>query len=96
MTNYARWQYRPQSLDRSNLLARAQTFGELNNFPFPDVSTTYHVDGLATQVQHMHARGLAVGGKLPHLGGELFDAAWNNSSWTCWNARIGHTSYLIG
>lgn len=76
VTNYVRWQYRPQSLDRSNPLARAQSFADLNNFPFPDVSTTYHVEGLAAQVQDMHARGLAAGGNLPHLGGELFEAAW--------------------
>jgi len=27
-------------------------------------------------VSDWHARGLAVGGNLPHLGGELFEAAW--------------------
>ena len=32
--------------------------------------------GLANQVQDLHERGLAVGGSLPHLGGELFETAW--------------------
>jgi uroporphyrinogen decarboxylase len=27
-------------------------------------------------VEDLHARGLAAGGNLPHLGGELFEAAW--------------------
>ena len=31
---------------------------------------------LTRQVQELHARGLAAGGNLPHLGGELFEAAW--------------------
>ena len=45
-------------------------------FPFPDVAKPYHVDGLTEQVQDLHARGLAAGGNLPHLGGELFETAW--------------------
>jgi uroporphyrinogen decarboxylase len=34
------------------------------------------VEGLAEQVEQLHQRGLAAGGNLPHLGGELFEAAW--------------------
>ena len=34
------------------------------------------LDGLARQVDDLHARGLAAGGNTPHLGGELFEAAW--------------------
>lgn len=48
----------------------------MRNFPFPDVSAPYRVEALARQVQALHARGLAAGGNLPHLGGELFEAAW--------------------
>jgi len=48
----------------------------VRNFPFPDVSRPYRVEALARQVQALHARGLAAGGNLPHLGGELFEAAW--------------------
>jgi uroporphyrinogen decarboxylase len=76
VTNYARWGYQPQNPDRRNPLSRAQTFADLSGFPFPDVSTPYQVKGLAAQVQQLHARGLAAGGNLPHLGGELFEAAW--------------------
>ncbi len=73
---YARWHYRPQNPDRRNPLAEARTLADLQNFPFPDLSAPYQVDGLARQVQDWQARGLAVGGNLPHLGGELFEAAW--------------------
>jgi uroporphyrinogen decarboxylase len=48
----------------------------LRRFPFPDTGKPYQVRGLARQVQKLHARGLAAGGNLPHLGGELFEAAW--------------------
>ncbi|MFQ5592888.1 MAG: uroporphyrinogen decarboxylase family protein [Anaerolineae bacterium] len=76
VTTYARWQYRPESPDRRNPLARAGSLEDLHSFPFPDVSAPYHIGHLADQVQELHARGLAAGGNLPHLGGELFEAAW--------------------
>jgi uroporphyrinogen decarboxylase len=76
VTTYAHWDYRPQAPERRNPLADARSLGDLHRFPFPDVSTPYHVEGLAHQVQLLHARGLAAGGNLPHLGGELFEAAW--------------------
>jgi uroporphyrinogen decarboxylase len=74
--NYARWRYRPEAPDRRNPLASAQSLAELDAFPFPDVSAPYHVEGLTQQVDDLHARGLAAGGGLPHLGGELFETAW--------------------
>jgi uroporphyrinogen decarboxylase len=74
--NYARWDYHPEAPERSNPLARARSLDDLRRFPFPDLSAPYHVKGLAQQVQALHARGLAAGGNLPHLGGELFEAAW--------------------
>jgi uroporphyrinogen decarboxylase len=76
MATYLHWDYRPETPDRRNPLARARSLDELRSFPFPDPSVPYHVDGLALQVQKLHARGLAAGGNLPHLGGELFEAAW--------------------
>jgi uroporphyrinogen decarboxylase len=74
--NYARWRYRPQEPSRRNPLSRARLLDELRDFPFPDVSTPYHVEKLAHQVQDLHGCGLAAGGSLPHLGGELFESAW--------------------
>ena len=76
MATYLHWEYRPETPDRRNPLARARSLEDLRGFPFPDLSTPYHVDGLARQVQRLHKRGLAAGGNLPHLGGELFEAAW--------------------
>ncbi|UCC65528.1 MAG: hypothetical protein JSV36_10975 [Anaerolineae bacterium] len=76
VSTYAHWDYRPETPDRRNPLARARSLDDLRRFPFPDLSTPYQLDGLARQVRDLHARGLAAGGNLPHLGGELFEAAW--------------------
>ena len=73
---YARWQYHPEEPERRNPLARARSLDELQAFCFPDVTAPYPVDGLADQVRDLHGRGLAAGGSLPHLGGELFESAW--------------------
>ncbi len=74
--NYARWRYHPETPDRGNPLARARSLDDLRRFPFPDLSGPYVAEGLLRQVQELHARGLAAGGNLPHLGGELFESAW--------------------
>jgi uroporphyrinogen decarboxylase len=76
VTTYARWDYRPAEPARRNPLAMARSLDELRQFPFPDVSADYHAAGLEEQVRALHAQGLAAGGNLPHLGGELFEAAW--------------------
>ncbi|HSR31328.1 MAG TPA: uroporphyrinogen decarboxylase family protein [Anaerolineae bacterium] len=76
MATYLQWEYRPETTEGRNPLAKARSLEDLQSFPFPDLSTPYHVDGLARQVRRLHDRGLAAGGNLPHLGGELFEAAW--------------------
>jgi len=76
VTTYTRWDYRPLTPDQRNPLALARSLDDVRSFPFPDVSAPYRVEALARQVQALHARGLAAGGNLPHLGGELFEAAW--------------------
>jgi len=76
VATYARWGYQPQHPEYCSPMAGAQSLDELRSFPFPDLSATYSGDGLAQQVEALHARGLAAGGNLPHLGGELFEAAW--------------------
>lgn len=76
VTTYDHWQYRPESTDHRNPLAKARSLEDLQNFPFPDLSAPYQVNGLSKQVDAFHERGIAAGGNLPHLGGELFEAAW--------------------
>jgi uroporphyrinogen decarboxylase len=76
VATYQRWQYAPQHRHRRNPLSNATTLEELKNFPFPVLDANYHVAGLSQQVDNLHAAGLAAGGNLPHLGGELFEAAW--------------------
>ncbi|MGD8398873.1 MAG: uroporphyrinogen decarboxylase family protein [Anaerolineae bacterium] len=76
VTTYARWQYRPETPAERNPLALARTLDDLERFPFPDVSAPYAPAHLTAQVADLHSRGIAAGGNLPHLGGELFEAAW--------------------
>jgi len=76
VARYARWGYRPEDPRGGNPLERAETLADLERFPFPEVGGTRVVESVAAQVRDLHARGLAAGGNTPHLGGELFEAAW--------------------
>ncbi|MHC4093843.1 MAG: uroporphyrinogen decarboxylase family protein [Planctomycetota bacterium] len=73
---YRRWDYHPEDLDQRNPLAGARTLDDLRAYPFPDGSSPCGLEQLSEQVAAWHAQGLAVGGNLPHLGGELFESAW--------------------
>jgi uroporphyrinogen decarboxylase len=75
-STYSRWRYRPQDPPHANPLARARSLADLEAFPFPELHEPYDLPGLEAQVSAIHARGQAAGGNLPHLGGELFEAAW--------------------
>ena len=76
VARYATWGYRPEDLVHGNPLERAETLADLEAFPFPEVGGTRVVESVARQVADLHAKGLAAGGNTPHLGGELFEAAW--------------------
>ena len=76
LATYSQWKYHPETSNHRNPLALARTLADLQQFQFPDISDPYYVDGLARQVEEWQVNGLAVGGNLPHLGGELFEAAW--------------------
>jgi uroporphyrinogen decarboxylase len=76
VATYAQWRYRPHAPEFQSPLAGADSLDDLRAFPFPDVGEPYHAEGLRRQVEQIHARGMAAGGNLPHLGGELFEAAW--------------------
>lgn len=73
---YGRWDYHPETPNQRNPLANARTLDDLRAYPFPDASGALSVDRLSEEVAAWHARGSAVGGNLPHLGGELFESAW--------------------
>ncbi|HUU85163.1 MAG TPA: uroporphyrinogen decarboxylase family protein [Phycisphaerae bacterium] len=73
---YERWGYRPESPEHRNPLADARTLDDLRAFPFPEGVGAKDVGALRAEVARWHARGLAVGGNPPRLGGELFESAW--------------------
>ncbi len=76
VATYNRWRYRPEDVTHRNPLAQATSIDDLRRFPFPKPCGRYEIKGLARQVDTLHRKGLAAGGGLPHLGGELFEAAW--------------------
>jgi uroporphyrinogen decarboxylase len=73
---YARWSYHPEDAGQRNPLEAARSLADLERFGFPEVRGPHLADGLASQVAAIHAHGLAAAGNTPHLGGELFEAAW--------------------
>ena len=76
VARYASWGYHPEEPHAANPLEQATTLADLERFPFPEVSDAQAAGGLARQVSDFHDLGLAAGGNTPHLGGELFEAAW--------------------
>jgi uroporphyrinogen decarboxylase len=76
VARYATWRYHPEIPEARNPLERATSLADLERFSFPGVGGPRMVDELAAQVEDLHRRGRAAGGNTPHLGGELFEAAW--------------------
>jgi uroporphyrinogen decarboxylase len=76
VARYATWRYDPARPDAGNPLERARSLADLEQFSFPAVGGPRVVETLADAVAEVHRRGLAAGGNTPHLGGELFEAAW--------------------
>ena len=75
LRTYHEWQYHPER-GTSRPLSGIRTLKEMLSFVFPDHSNPNRHAGLSKKVQRWHARGFAVAGSPPHLGGELFEAAW--------------------
>lgn len=75
-TTYALWGYHPEHPRERNPLAHATSLADIEGFPFPTPSAPPDMPRLRADVASLHARGLAAGGSLPHLGGELFESAW--------------------
>ncbi len=76
VTNYEQWSYQPQTLEQRNPLARARSLDEVRSFAFPEINLSDQMKTVSQNVAAYHAQDLAVGCNLPHLGGELFEAAW--------------------
>ncbi|MEJ2164901.1 MAG: uroporphyrinogen decarboxylase family protein [Desulfobacterales bacterium] len=75
LRTYHEWNYHPEK-ESGRPLGSIRTLKDLVRRVLPDFSNPRRYSGLAGQVQHWHARGYAVAGSPPHLGGELFEAAW--------------------
>ncbi|MEA2026000.1 MAG: uroporphyrinogen decarboxylase family protein, partial [Chloroflexota bacterium] len=76
VARYATWGYHPESSEPVNPLERATDLADLERFEFPRLGGPRVLDDLARQVEDLHQQGLAAGGNTPHLGGEMFEAAW--------------------
>jgi hypothetical protein len=76
VARYAMWGYRSEDPERGNPLESATCLADLERFPFPSIGGPRVVEDLALRVDEIHRAGLAAGGNTPHLGGELFEAAW--------------------
>ena len=71
---YHEWDYHPET--PGGRLSGISSLAELAEVVFPDLTNPKRYAGLAGQVERWHARGLAVAGSPPHLGGELFETAY--------------------
>ncbi|CAB1061024.1 hypothetical protein D1BOALGB6SA_5795 [Olavius sp. associated proteobacterium Delta 1] len=75
LRTYHEWQYHPQR-GTARPLSSVRSLKDLVKYVFPDLSNPTRHAGLSQKVQRLHAQGFAVAGAPPHLGGELFEAAW--------------------
>jgi uroporphyrinogen decarboxylase len=75
LRTYHEWQYHPER-GSARPLSRVRSLKDLVRHVLPDLSKPARHAGLLNKVQHWHALGFAVAGAPPHLGGELFEAAW--------------------
>lgn len=75
LRTYHEWNYHPEK-ESTRPLSSIRSLKELVRRLLPDLSNPRRYSGLAGQVRRWHAGGYAVAGSPPHLGGELFEAAW--------------------
>ena len=75
LQTYHEWGYRPERTStRAPTTLRA--LGDRVTRLLPRLTEPRRHAHLAERVQRLHARGVAVAGSPPHLGGELFESAW--------------------
>jgi len=75
IASYRLWNYMPDSIDRRHPLADAR-IDELDRCRFPTIDSPAESRRLREIVRGHHARGLAVAGQAPHLGGVIFETAY--------------------
>lgn len=75
LRTYHEWRYHPEA-GPDGPLSAARTVEELAEHVLPDLADPRRYAGLADQVAAYQARGWAVAGGPPHLGGELFETAY--------------------
>lgn len=75
LRTYHEWDYHPEAGPRGPL-STATTLSDFSDFILPDVLAPERHADLTQKVAAFHARGLAVAGGPPHLGGELFETAY--------------------
>ena len=76
LRTYAEWGYRPQGGAEEHALARVASSAEVVEGLLPDITDPSRHDAVAAKVGAFHAKGLAVAGAPPALGGELFETAY--------------------
>jgi uroporphyrinogen decarboxylase len=75
LRTYHEWQYHPQR-GTARPLSGVRSLKDLVQYVLPDLSNPDRHAGLTKKVRRLQAEGFAVAGAPPHLGGELFEAAW--------------------
>ncbi len=75
LRTYHEWNYHPEK-GPARPLSSIRSLADLAEFAFPTLSHPSRHTGLNAQIEYWHDQGLAVAGSPPHLGGELFEAAW--------------------
>lgn len=75
VANYRQWGYDPARVDRRLPLIDANSMDDLAAYRFP-VMQADDVARLRRMVTADQARGFAVAGQIPHLGGVLFETAY--------------------
>ncbi|MBN1965573.1 MAG: hypothetical protein JW910_13065, partial [Anaerolineae bacterium] len=75
LQTYHDWGYHPE-IERDAPLGDAHTLDQIAAAPLPDFMQVLEPERLRTEVAAQHAAGYAVMAAPPHLGGQLFEAAY--------------------
>jgi len=76
LRTYHEWGYRPENADHEHPLARAMAPEDVVEGLLPELADPRRHVAVLGEVREHHARGLAVAGAPPALGGELFESAY--------------------